>query len=247
MLRNDSNVTAIINGYKRAANVDNIILSLFSQTYPLKSIYVWWNDPLEASKSLFRSSRHVHHVISSSNLGVWARFTFALNVDTEFAVIFDDDTIPGLQWVENCIEHSYLGLLGTVGLIYHDRLRYMNHTRFGWPNPNDAPVQVDIVGHCWFFRREWLSSYFRDLPPTSGFSFFGEDIHFSYTLQKYLGIDTYVPPHPVNSYQMWGSLNGLLGTDSHALSMTPDAASKWDIPFHYYLEQGFQLIIDASH
>lgn len=246
MLDNQSNVTAIINGYKRSYNVDSIILSLLSQSYPVKSIYVWWNSPNEACKSLFCNSQFVHNIISQKNIGVWARFTFALNSDTDYIVIFDDDTIPGIQWIENCISHASLGLLGTVGLVYRDRKHYMNHVRYGWPNPNISPVEVDIVGHSWFFKRVWLSAYFAELPPLSGFSFFGEDIHFSYVLQKYLKLPTYVPPHPPSNVDLWGSLDGNLGTDQYALSMSRDAASKWDIPFHYYLSRGFRLLVDGK-
>ena len=119
-------------------------------------------------------------------------------------------TIRYPAWLAWCLEHTHLGLLGTIGLIYHDNHHYMNHTRFGWLILIPQPIKVDIVGHSWFFRREWLSTYFAELQPIDGFSFFGEDIHFSYTLQKYCSIPTYVPPHPSNDWQQWGSVNGWL-------------------------------------
>ena len=242
LLEPAKSVTAIINGYKRAENVDNIILSLLNQSVPLFEIHIWWNDKSEAKKSLL-----AHHCISnvcSRNLGVWARFAYALNTNSDYIVIFDDDTIPGHRWIENCLLHSHLGLLGTIGLIYRNRIRYMDHNRYGWANPNPIPVKVDIVGHSWFFQRDWLSAYFAELKPTTGFELFGEDIHFSYILQKYLGIATYVPPHPPDCWQLWGSINGLLGEDQHAISMHPNAASKWDIPFSHYLNKGFKLLSD---
>jgi len=238
-----TSVSAIINGYKRPANVDQIILSLLNQSHKLEHIYVWWNDPVSAS--LCKYGKHVETIVSSVNLGVWPRFSFALNCNTDFIVIFDDDTIPGLRWVENCVQHQHLGLLGTIGLIYQNRFRYMDHVRHGWANPNLSPTLVDIVGHSWFFRREWLSSYFRELRPCKGFDFFGEDMHFSYSLQKYLGVSTYVPPHPPGQYDLWGSLNGQLGTDEHAISMDPQAYTKWDIPFKYYLDKGFRLLCES--
>jgi hypothetical protein len=33
-------------------------------------------------------------------------------------------------------------------------------------------------------------------------------MHFSYTIQKYLNLKTYVPPHPENDRSLWGSLKG---------------------------------------
>lgn len=237
-------VTAIINGYKRARNVDHIILSLLNQSCPPSDIYIWWNNREEYLHC--RYAKYCHNVVSDVNLGVWARFTFALNASSEYVVIFDDDTIPGHRWIENCLQHAHLGLLGTIGLIYNSRTRYMDHVRYGWANPNPNPVLVDIVGHSWFFKRDWLSAYFAELRPTTGFDFFGEDIHFSYTLQKHLGLSTYVPPHPPQDWQLWGSIDGWLGQDECALSMEPNAASKWDIPFKHYLDQGFRLICDVD-
>jgi len=75
---------------------------------------------------------------------------------------------------------------------------------------------VDYVGHAWFFKREWLSHLWREKPPTWDN---GEDMHFSYTAQKYGGIQTYCPPHPEEIPEMHGSLMGNeLGVDSKATS-----------------------------
>ena len=237
-----ASITAIVNGYKRPYNVDQIILSLLNQSIKPTDIYVWWNDPACADLSRFK--RYCNNIVSSKNLGVWARFAFSLNASTEHIVVFDDDTVPGHRWLENCLNHAHLGLLGTIGLIYHGRDRYMNHTRYGWANPNEHPTKVDIVGHSWFFRREWLPAYFSELKPHTGFDLFGEDIHFSYVLQRQLGIPTYVPPHPSHQWQDWGSSHGWLGQDQHAISMDPQASTKWDGPFRHYLDKGFRLISD---
>jgi cellulose synthase/poly-beta-1,6-N-acetylglucosamine synthase-like glycosyltransferase len=84
-------------------------------------------------------------------------------------VIFDDDTIPGSRWLENCLEtmKTNEGLLGSVGLLYLNPLPaaqasyYEHYLRFGWPENgnNDIPIKVDLVGHSWFFKKEWLESY----------------------------------------------------------------------------------------
>jgi hypothetical protein len=47
--------------------------------------------------------------------------------------------------------------------------------------------EADIVGHSWFFERELLTAFWRELPDPK-FDRAGEDIHFSYMLQKYLGL-----------------------------------------------------------
>jgi hypothetical protein len=158
--------------------------------------------------------------ISNENWGVWARFYYALNAKTKYVCVFDDDTIPGSRWFENCLEtiKTNRGLLGTIGLIFNDQDNYHNHTRYGWANPNKDTKQVDIVGHSWFFEREYLTAFSREFPLLD-VKICGEDIHFSYTLQKYFGLNTYVPPHPIKDKQMWGSLKGEeLGIDKHAIS-----------------------------
>jgi hypothetical protein len=88
--------------------------------------------------------------------------------------------------------------------------------RSGWPRQNEETMRVDYVGHAWFFKREWLSHLWREKPPTWDN---GEDIHFSYTAQKYGGIQTYCPPHPPEDKSLHGSLLGYeLGVDSKATS-----------------------------
>jgi hypothetical protein len=57
---------------------------------------------------------------------------------------------------------------------------------------------------------------FRELPDPK-YNTCGEDMHFSYMLQKYAGIKTYVPPHPRSDMEMWGSIKGAYGGDSASL------------------------------
>jgi hypothetical protein len=181
-------------------------------------------------------------VCSDLNLGVWNRFAYALNAKTEYICIFDDDTVPGSRWLENCT-NSMLeeeALYGTVGLRLFDDNCYMKHTRIGWPSPNISRQEVDLVGHSWFFKRQWLSSFWRDLPPVSGFDFMGEDMHMSYAIQQYLGLPTYVPPHPTDDRSLWGSVASQRGIDEHAISMT-GKASRMDFAVKRLLDLGWKL------
>jgi hypothetical protein len=192
---------------------------------------------------------------SNTNLGVWARFAYALNCDTEYICIFDDDTIPGARWIENCLNtmKSHEGLLGTSGHLYsipnpnvHQSSFFENYLRFGWTHNNTATIEVDLVGHSWFFKREWLSVFWRELPNPI-YKTCGEDMHFSYMLQKYLGLKTYVPPHPPLEKEMWGSLKGseyggkhsLWGSGEHQKTLTNQ----------YFKEQrvkGWKLVNDRG-
>lgn len=248
-------ITVILNSYKRPY-MEEQYEAIMAQTVKPKNVWVWSNSPEEGR---FRGNNAVTKttpsVLCNTNFGVWARFAFALNADTEYVCIFDDDTIPGPRWFENCLEtmKTHEGLLGTIGVIYDSEetigVPARRYRRVGWGTPNESVERADIVGHSWFFKREWLSAYWRELPPP-GMTTVGEDMHFSYTIQKYLGLNTYVPPHPKSSPEMWGSTKGsLYGTDSSALSMGPkvDAWSmQMDSYYKYLISKGFRIINATS-
>ena len=239
-----ASVTAIINLYKRYEDTHEIYEQLCKQTYPISTIYVWVNgiDNDDKLKSLKQLMPRARFVISDENIGVWARFSFGLNIQTEYTVVFDDDTIPGLRWIENCVEtiQAKEALLGTVGLIYNSKSCYMQHQRYGWPAPSDMETEVDIVGHSWFFKTEWLKYYWATKEDICGLDYCGEDMHFSYALQKF-GISTVVPPHPIKDRSLWGSLKGQeKGTGLESISMS-GKGSHMDIPLNRLVSRGFIL------
>lgn len=206
---------------------------------------LWYNNPGDPRLINRDAIVNTDSAYSNYNFGVWARFAFALNATTKYVCVFDDDTLPGKKWLQNCLNtiKQSRGLLGTIGLIYNDMYNYFDHQRYGWDNPNPQTVQVDIVGHSWFFQRQFLTAFWRQL--SSSFSqFCGQDIHFSYTLQKYMGLGTYVPPHPPDDKQMWGSLNGwTLGTDQNAISLKSGGPNNdFNIRFRRYSQRGWKLI-----
>lgn len=238
-------VSAIINLYKRYDTCIEIYDSLINQSYPPSYIYVWINGSIKPLQLTALRERMpvARFVVSDENLGVWARFAFGLNMVTEYTVVFDDDTVPGSSWIENCMHcmAEREGLYGTVGLIYNQPLAYMNHTRVGWPAPNEDTTVVDIVGHSWFFKTAWLRHYWYHTDNIDGIPFCGEDMHFSYALQQ-IGIKTMVPPHPVNNKSLWGSLKGIeAGTGQEAISIS-GKGSMMDVPLKHLVARGFSLL-----
>lgn len=237
-----SDITVILNGYKRPQFLNEQVQSISNQTIKPKEIMLWQNNSEGFDKEI---TNKITTVSANKNLGVWARFSLALNAKTEYICVFDDDTIPGEMWFENCIEtmKTHEGLLGTIGLIYDTKSSYRPNTRFGWADINNPEtIKVDIVGHAWFFKREWLSTYWRELPPIN-LTTVGEDMHFSYTIQKYLGLNTYVPPHPENDKRFWGSIKGWeYGTEQNALSFNNDNIKLMDEYHKHLINNGFKLI-----
>jgi hypothetical protein len=237
-----SNITAILNGYKRPQFLKEQVESIRNQTIPPIEIMLWQNNTDGFDEKLTDS---LTTASCNKNLGVWARFAYALNAKTEYICIFDDDTIPGDMWFENCLTtlKTHEGLLGTIGLIYNTSNSYRPNTRFGWADINNPePIRVDIVGHAWFFKREWLSAYWRELPPI-GLTTVGEDMHFSYTIQKFLGLNTYVPPHPEDNKRLWGSLKGWeMGTEQNALSFNNNNLILMDSYHKHLISNNFKLV-----
>ena len=240
-----SKVSVIINGYKRPEAVDMVVEALLGQSVLPREIVIRWND-IESSKRS-RYQRHISSLVSSRNTGVWSRFHDAFDLSGEYVCIFDDDTVPGSRWLENCLAtiQTNEGLLGTVGVIFNGINQYMDNRRVGWASANETVQQVDLVGHSWFFKREWLNMYWSERAP-DGLHLAGEDIHFSYVLQRN-GINTYVPPHPISDLRLWGSIKGNeLGTSNVAISMMPNSYERWDIPFRHYLNRGWRLMCKES-
>lgn len=238
-------VTVILNAYKRQAHLSEQIRCVFRQSVSVDKVLVWNNgDSIDFSSI---GDERVVIANCSVNLGVWARFAFALNAESEFVCVLDDDTMPGSNFFANCLNflESEEALLGARGLRFLNPKRYHPAEGFGWDAPNEEYQTVDIVGHAWFFRREWLSFFWRELPPLNESRLVGEDMHFSAMLQRYGGIKTVVPPHRTGKYEDWGSdpvLAGELGNSLDAISKRPDSLRKFDLALRRYTDSGFQLV-----
>ena len=152
-----------------------------------------------------------------NNKGVWERFNTAKQAKGDFVCIMDDDTIPGVDWLQNCYNSFQVkeGIYGTCGYLFNSNTQYENnYERIGWCNPIGKITQVDYVVHNWFFKKEWLDFFWKvDTVPHN----YGEDMNLSFQLQKE-GINTYVPPHPLDIQSLWGSLKGIeYGDDENSL------------------------------
>ena len=210
-------ITVILNSYRRPYNLKRQINAIKNQTIGPKEIWLWVNDH-EDNHGFDYSDLGIDKVFHNNhNWKFYGRFAAALLADTEYIAIFDDDTIPGREWFENCLTTmgTHEGILGSAGILLND-YHYVNHDRCGWPTQNAEAEEVDLVGHAWFFKREWLQYLWKEKPPTWDN---GEDIQFAYSAKTYGGIKTFCPPHPPNNREMHGSILGNeLGVDSKATS-----------------------------
>jgi len=195
--------TIILNYFRRPSSLEYQLETLEKQSVQSKEIIIWCNEggyndklpPIANNYTVIKSGR---------NYKYHARFALGLLHDTEYISYFDDDTIPGKDWFKSCIECMKIkeGMYGTIGVILNGK-HYVKNSKVGWFGKNNEEItQVDLIGHSWFLKREWLNYMWRDTP----LSFInGEDIQLSYRILKYGGIKTYVPPHPINNKDIWGS------------------------------------------
>jgi len=239
-----SSVAVLLTVYRRGEHFRRQVESVRLQSIQPSGIFVWQNGTyFDVADDL---KEQLIFASCNLNLGVWARLAYALNIQSDYICMLDDDTIPGRRWIENCLAtmHTHEGLLGSRGLRFKSRKSYFHHEEFGWSSPNDVVEQVDIVGHSWFFRREWLTAFWCEAPSRGSDKTVGEDIHFSYSLQRHLGLNTYVPAHPIGHEELWGSqpeTAASLGTSASGVSMQPGAAEKFQRVFLEYMKRDFRL------
>lgn len=242
----NSDITVVLNVFKRPHVIEEQINAVRNQSVPPSQIIIWHNhiEGYEIPDSI-KNDKSIIIIDSNRNLGVWPRFAAGLLANTEYVCVFDDDTIPGRKWFENCINtmNQVNGLLGTIGLIFKpDFNLYSDHEeRIGWHGPNSKTTRVDIVGHSWFFRRSWIPELFKIVPDYNFLFTTGEDMGFSWALQQ-IGINTYVPPHPEDDIEMFGSIPDIAlkyGTENVAISFNNPNFNEM---FNFYKNKGFKFI-----
>jgi hypothetical protein len=217
-------VTAILTKYKRKDFFQEQLLSVQKQTIKVDEILVCDN--------------------TIDNKGVWERFKLAKKSKNDFVWVLDDDTIPAEKYLENVLEcfDKKEGLYGTRGLLFKSEETYhKNYFDIGWESKNKKITQVDYVTHSWFFKKDWLQYFWNVKNPPFNY---GEDMNFSYQLQKQ-GIKTYVPPHPKSNPSIWGSTKGReYGDDGRGLWISNPNNFRNNMFDYFYkqIDNGWQLI-----
>ena len=213
----DGDITVILNCYRRPYNLEMQIKAIREQS--IKPVQIWlWVNHHEDNENFDLSGLDVDRTFKNDfNWKFYGRFAAALLADTEYIAIYDDDTVPGSKWHENCLNtmQTHEGILGSAGIILKGN-KYVQHDRCGWPTQNKEVTEVDLVGHSWFFKREWLRFLWQEKPTTWDN---GEDIQFAFMAKIHGGIPTYCPPHPPEGKSLHGSVLGNeLGIDIKATS-----------------------------
>ena len=98
-------ITAILTLYKRPQYLEEQLIAIQNQTIPPKEIFILKNTVENINFPNISSNllKNVTIIDSSKNFGVWGRFALGLLANTKYICVFDDDTIPGRKWFENCL------------------------------------------------------------------------------------------------------------------------------------------------
>ena len=148
----------------------------------------------------------------------------ALQAETTFVWIIDDDVIPGRKYLE-ILTHvatisgaqSVRGALGSTGWLMPppdhtsgDVMDYRDPSKMGGLYlPDDrynitvtSLIEADLLCSQWFLETSLVRLLFRERPPT--FST-GEDFMLAYSLRKYGGFGSYILPVDPADTDTWGS------------------------------------------
>ncbi|HCT51116.1 MAG TPA: hypothetical protein DF712_01530 [Balneola sp.] len=199
-------INVILTVWKRN-NLEDQLRAIYDQTADISDVYVYQNES-HIDITYLRDKYNFKHVHSKDmNFKFHGRFTLPLLFTSKYTAIFDDDTIPNPKWLEHCIKVSDERncIVGGNGRNYSGR---GDRDCCG----GNEDVAVDIVGHCWFFKTEWIHYMWRESAPTFDN---GEDIHFCASCKIHGNIDSYYPSGL--DPETWGDVKQMqYGIDEHA-------------------------------
>jgi hypothetical protein len=190
-------ITVILNHFKRktlCAQID----SLLNQTLPFHHVWVLsFGSPNEISlKRIVDSYNHsrISFISSSYDFKYYGRFQMALQTESDFVYILDDDMIPGTKMLEilahvggtEKYKNSVLGSIGRILPFRQKDFTFPSYRKFrskeaGLYLPDPAYditvnkiVQVDFLSSSWFLSADLVKTLFIETP----FTFMtGEDLH----------------------------------------------------------------------
>ena len=219
-------VDVILSCYKRPQVLSQQLAAIKNQTLVPRRIFLY-QDGIDGYYKVELNDKILSEFdackISAKNCGVWKRFEFAEEIcRSPYVCIFDDDTIPGERWLENCHVNilQQRGVYVTNACLLRDIENYpASALCAGWHTSNSKTCAVDFGGHAWFFETEYLK-WMLAKPYGKKYKLVGEDMTLSFAVVEH-GVGTYAPQHPKNILSLWGSLPDFgwkYGVDENAIS-----------------------------
>ena len=249
----DNKITVILNVYKRPQYLKQQIEAFENQTIPC-DIWIDYTVPEGEQMNDLSSIAPNAKITTRTNQNLYhiGRFFYSLNVQSKYVFICDDDIIPGKNYLQHCIniiKNEGNCVLTGYGLRFDRNIpRYHAVEKYGWHSLAEGGFseskEVDMAGHSWFMERSSLSYITREMP----YNFEnGEDLFFSYVIQKYGNIPIKVAPHKLNEPENWSCdyNKGIkMGNDNNATWRQNNHLPIRNSSVKYYLDNGWKLVND---
>lgn len=230
-------ISTILTQYKRPHLHELQVESIKSQSIPCSEIFCWVNS----CDHSFVRVEGVSYICCDNNWKFHGRFALALLCQNPIVAVFDDDIVPGKHWFKNCMEHVDRGILGSSGVALPSS-GYTPNAKYGHLGiHNERLVEVDLVGHSWFMKKEFVRYMFSEEPYSWNNA---EDIQLAAIAKSKGKVGSFVPPHPVGQEELWGCLpqyNGL-GNDWVATSVRSNHYELRSQAVEFYKEKGWEVL-----
>ena len=242
-----NDISIILNVYKRPDTLESQISAILNQSVSIKpeNIHIWYNKSEIAQYAPKNNKNKTYY--ANWNTKFFGRFLIPFLIKTKYIAVFDDDILPQKDWLKNCLKsmQDKEGIYGGSGVLLNSKSGYRPHTKFGWNGSHLNEIKrVDLVGHAWFFKQEWIKYMWMEKPISWDN---GEDIMFSYLCQKYGNINTFVPPHPKENKNLWSTdLNfaAKIGSDSNSTWKKSGHMELRDHVVKECINKGWKITID---
>lgn len=225
----DKKWVAVITLWKRKEYFAEQLKAIHDQSIPPIGVIVILNDKSITSEYVKSIDQGIQ-VIDSDINSLYTRWFAGYLSDAEYVNVFDDDVIPGSDWIMNALRvcDQYNALVGSAGRIYNKNghkdffelvTPNSETTKNKFVNCSHSDVYCDWICNSYFFKTEWISSILKDLRYKHTQKTF-DDIQLSVSLQMYAGVNCIVPYQPIEHKNLWGSLKSEYGNDDHAIWKT---------------------------
>ena len=247
-------IDVVLTCYKRPQILAQQLEAIKNQTLAPRRIFLY-QDGIDGYYKIELNDKILSEFdackISSTNGGVWKRFEFAEEIaKSPYVCLFDDDTIPGNRWFENCHMNMIQnrGVYGTNAILVKNFKDYRDGRLWaGWTTANNKTCAVDFVGHSWFIEREYLS-WMIAKPWRKKYKTVGEDMTISAAAAEH-GFGTYAPQHPLQILSLWGSLpkfGSKYGATDVAISSNPSSPNKMREAFNEIHANGWKCLLEKN-
>lgn len=206
---------AVITLWKRVEYLEEQLDAVFGQSVPPEKVILIQNEYHFDIPNDIRSRDRVE-VIQSGLNSLYTRWIVGYLADAKFVCVFDDDVIPGSNWIQSCIRASekHNALVGPSG-------------RRAKPSETPAWESVETVGsnddaicdwvcNSYFFQTAWIK-YIVEARRYRGSHKTFDDIQLATTLKALGNINCVVPAQPGSDERLNGHLKRKYGHDEHAL------------------------------